>query len=345
MEKYILTKNDYEQIEKIIKTSLSIETLYKRLYALELDGKKDTEEYKINLDYLSIAKEVEEKEYSDFNLTEEKAKAWANYLLSDKLPSTFLQNVDSLVEQNYANITLRRILSNLINITEESVLKDQLPKELVDIMKLVGIDDADKVISDAAISCSELRRAFEVDLINAYLYILNEQIEKNNHFKESKECLMSAKYNAIFINREIENQMLFREFSIPELVYFTSKIIADKDNMKDDMYKHLRNEYGKVYSVKQISEMLEIGDLDYNNVSLATTSLLRQCLMRASFLLMSDDSISDVNYNFHEFIEDERYLKNHRYDKISEQLIINCFNCIKKDRKNVDSVSLKYKPF
>lgn len=65
MKKYELDKKDYNQIENLIRIGSSIETLYKKMCNLEIEEKKDTDEYKKILDYLKIALEVESKQYAN----------------------------------------------------------------------------------------------------------------------------------------------------------------------------------------------------------------------------------------------------------------------------------------
>ena len=44
MEKYKLMKQDYELFQRIICTTLSIETLYKKMFDLEINVQKDSDE-------------------------------------------------------------------------------------------------------------------------------------------------------------------------------------------------------------------------------------------------------------------------------------------------------------
>ena len=65
MEKYKLVNENYNWLKRIIQITTSIETLYKKLFILEINGQKDTEEYKKTMDYLSIALDVEDNVYEE----------------------------------------------------------------------------------------------------------------------------------------------------------------------------------------------------------------------------------------------------------------------------------------
>lgn len=344
MEKYRLQTQDFELIEKLTKTTTSIETLYKKMYDLEINGKKETEDFKKIVDYLKIAIDVESKMYQDSSLSYQRCIALADYILQDKLPDSFLDDVESIMTQDYSNRVLRRILNILVHkiISDYESVKEMLPTELLDLMFQLGISNPDKMVTQAIYSSIELQKAFEKDTLNGYLVFLQEFINKKD-YEAFKEDLIRSKYNTSFINKIIEEDMISNNFDIPETFYLNSKFVADITQTDLKLYGLLKNSYGVKESTKQISEVIEMKDEDYNNPKSATTSILRQCLMRASFLLMSDEVISDINYEFHEFIENEKYLNRHPDDHISERLIINCFKSIKRDKSKQVVLSLGFK--
>jgi len=344
MEKYILKSKDYEFINNLIKTTNSIDSIYRKMYDLEINGKKDTEDFNQILDYLSMAIEVEEKLYKEANLSYLQCIAIADYILQDKLPDGFLNDTESIMNQCYDNRVLRRILSILVHkiISDHESVRQMLPEEIIELMEQLGMPNPDKLVSQAIYSSIELQKAFERDIFNGYLAILQEFIVSNT-YKNFRNDLIRSKYNTSFINKQIENDMISSKFDIPDTFYVNSRFVADLTQTDLELYKMLKNLYGVKESTKQISEVIEIGDMDYSDSKKAITSILRQCLMRSAFLLMSDEVISDVNYEFHEFVEDKKYLDRHPHDRISEQLIVNCFKAIKKDRNKPSVLSLGYR--
>lgn len=344
MEKYILKSKDYEFINSLIKTTTSIESLYKKMYDLEVSGKKDTDDFSKILDYLNMAIEVEDKLYQEANLSYLQCIALADYLLEDRLPEGFLNDTESIMGQSYDNRVLRRILSILVHriISDHQSVREMLPNEVIDLMKQLGMPNPDKLVSQVIYSSIELQKAFERDIFNGYLAILQEFIA-SNVYKNFRNDLIRSKYNTSFINKQIENDMISSKFDIPDTFYVNSRFVADLTQTDLELYKMLKNLYGVKESTKQISEVIEIGDMDYSDSKKAITSILRQCLMRSAFLLMSDEVISDVNYEFHEFVEDKKYLDRHPHDRISEQLIVNCFKAIKRDRNKPSVLSLGYR--
>lgn len=342
---YRIEKRDLEQIENIIKTTQSIETLYKRLYELEINGKKDTKEFKTNYDYLTIALEVEENNYKNANLTAEKIQAWIKYIFETKVPKEFYSDSESVVRQDYSNKTIRRIL-NILSNKKRSYF--EVPEEisndvfLKNIMKLAGIDNPSELFEEATQATAEMDFAFNKDYTNSILHIIKELLNKKE-YANYKNNLIGTKYYLSFLNKTVEEGLLFSEFEIPEMLYFISSNKANVYKLDSTEFKIFKKEYAFEKTIVQILGMLKLSDLDYANEKNAITSILRECFIRAGFMLLDEDTLEDLNYEFHEFLESNDFLEEHKHDKISTQLVINCFKKIKKDKETVNIISLKLK--
>lgn len=107
---YILRKQDFQQIDQLIQITDSMKQLYTHLYQLEIDGKKDTEEYQKIVDYLNMTIEVEANLYNRFDFTYHKAIACVNYVLQEKFPYELETDDENMVKQEDHQLTLRRIL-------------------------------------------------------------------------------------------------------------------------------------------------------------------------------------------------------------------------------------------
>ena len=53
MQDYKIGSNDIKEIDNLIKTTTSIYNLYQRLFKLEVEGKKDTNDYLKNYVYFN----------------------------------------------------------------------------------------------------------------------------------------------------------------------------------------------------------------------------------------------------------------------------------------------------
>lgn len=340
MEKYELRTNDFVLIDKLLKKASSIDEVYNKLYELEIAGKKETDEYKKLLEILSATINEENKIYEEAILTYSRCVAILNFLLNKKLPKNFLSNMESIMQQDYSNRALRRTAGVFVHkiIEDCESVKEMVPDDLLDFMEEMGASNPDTLVSHAIYSNIELQKAFEKDILNGFLTILQENIEIDA-FKIYREFLIASKYNVAFINKSIEPEIINNHFNIQDTFYINSRIIADLTKTDLELYELLKNSFGINEATKQILKVLEIGDMDYSDSNKATTSILRQCLMRAAFLLIGDDIISEVKSEFVKFVEDKDYLDKHQNDQISKQLVENCFNSVGKDKNKINVIS------
>ena len=136
MENYTLNTNDFELINKLIKLTSSIDTLYKKMYELEINDKKQTEEYQKTLDSLSGYLDLEKRLYNNSNLDFSKCIAIVKFIINKKMPDEILNDVESIMQQDYNNRILRRMLNIFSNKILENyeTIKEMLPKEIINFM-------------------------------------------------------------------------------------------------------------------------------------------------------------------------------------------------------------------
>lgn len=334
MRKYELEDQDLEFIKSLIKTSKAIETLYEKMYQLEINGQKDTEDYKKIIDYLKMSIDVENKIYEDASLNAERCIALINYILQQRLPDNFLHDIESIMGQRYDNKNLRRILGILANkVSLESLSSKQiLSTEMQFVYAMLG-NNISNII--------RLLKEIENDVVKGFLSILKETIS-NYRNRQYKNDLIYSKYYTSFINKNIEKIMINNDFDISSEFCIVSKEFADLIQVDSNEYDSLRNSYSKKVSMSQISEVIKMKDVDYNDQKKAICSLLRQCLIRSAFLLMDEENILNIYERFHTFIEDDIFLRVHGDYRISEESITRCFLNAKKDQDKKNELSLSY---
>ena len=326
---------DYEalkQLERIIKVTYSISNLYKKLYELEIKGLKNNEDYQKYLNYLKVVLEIEKKYYNKDRLDTK-----TMYIMSD-----FLENVTGIDEYNIEMLVnekqeepsiIARIQSNLFlectnnyNDINNFLLEEEL-KILEDYYRQNSIG----FISFDVFSKFEFY--VEKDFKIAFLYFL-EKFIRTSSYSNVRERLIENKYKFIFMNKDIEDLALENEFNIDEI--FKSNFDALKQYLKvdTDTVAKIKNNYTEIYYLNYVSKLLGIDDIDYNENKNFILSILAQCFIRASFTLMSEDLIDKLNYNFHECVQRNDYLDKNSNNEISQNLIIECFKKIRKDRKH-----------
>lgn len=328
MENFNITKKDLEQIEAILRNNKNIERLYDKLYNLEIQGKKNTEEYTKLLEYISIVIEVEDKLYNEANLTPKKILSWINFL------KTTIDKSNAIV-QRIINTLFRKITNNY------NVLINLSNKELSNVLKISGIRLTDKNPKKEEIcKCIMLKESIQKDSYYTFISFLEENINDPKQ-KMFSEYLTKSKYDAIFQNKNIETYALKNNLNIPIYPYIISPLIRDILNINPILYKNIKDSIGNKIVTNQIYKILEIKDEEYNNLNIAAAQVIRENMIKSYFIFMSDEKISDINHEFHEFIEDNDYEQLFPNNNISKNIIINIFKGIKQYRKKIKILSIK----
>ena len=339
MEKISLDKNDIELINKIIKVTTTINNIYNQLFNLENHNKENNDQYRKAINNLKIASLVEDDLYERLNLNYEKIIAIDEYLFSD-FNEELLDDLENIANQNYNNRILHRIKNILFNkfLTDYKTIN---PNEVIKQMEDCNYKNPSKVFD--YINNSIVDKIIKKDILNAYLVFLQEYINKDNQLHKNqvfKTYLLNSKYNVIFINKDIEKEMIDSNFNIDEFIYIGSKFIADVLESSINMYEATKNNLAEEICMTQFANLLKIEDQDYKNIQNEITSIISTSLIRAALLLMDDTNITNVNYNFLELIESEEDLEEKINNTISQQIIENCFKKNKNDINKVFTLSL-----
>lgn len=337
MKKYYLSGEDLKRISKILEGSKSIENLYNKLYELELDDKKDTEEYKTQIQYLRYSLDLENRLYQNSNFSADKCSALIKYLIKFKLNKDYIDCEEYIINQDCNNIHILRVLRFL---TQQIVNDDGGYKELYLTESDSSIFNMENLTK--AKQYTNICNFMENDIHNLFLLFLQELID-NKNYSFYKNEFIRVKYNLSFINSKLEKQMIDNNFNINRDVYLSSKLISDLYGIDLEIYNFMRDDYASAFLDTHISEFLKLGDIDYNERTKSISSMIRSCYIKSYLLMMSDDKIYDCNSEFHEYIESEEYINKHPNDTISEKLIINCFKGVRKDRTKVKRLSFVIK--
>lgn len=315
MKEYNLTYQDLKKIESLLKNNTNIDKLYEKLFTLEIDGEKESEEYLKHLEYLSIFLECEEKIYKEANLSIQKALSWISFLnqkANNKIVTRIIYNLFSRITANYYEL---------------EVLSHEELKKISNALSINAMGTNKETIS----KCIVLKDNIEKNIYYTFLNFLQEYIETTNN-KELKKNLILGKYNTLFTNPKIEKIALLNNFSISSTPHIINEIPKEILPIHPELYESIKNLISYTIANGEIHELLEISDADYNDMQKTTVAIFRQCMLRSTFQIMSDEKISDLNFDFHEYTETEEYKNTHQNNHISYNLIIHNFKEIKKDK-------------
>ncbi len=334
METYQFSAEDICQIANLIKMYQSLDELYKRLYALEITNQKDSSNYQQKLKMLNEMVSNINIKYKEYQLIPPKSIGWYIFLVKkvewegkDKLVDT--TDIESLMTLNYDYRYMRRLLTTLKN----TIVYDYEVHNCLFNNENNGLEQSQMFYENAAII-----KYFNSDLFTAYLYFLEEYINKEKNDKLKYE-LLAAKYNVSFTNENVENILIDNNFVGPNTLYLKAKLMADLAQVSNEEYNQYKNYYVQDRYDEHIKKILATSDNNYNDPTVITSMLLRQCFLRSMFLFMNEEELEIANYEFNRFLESEAYLEKHSHDTISPQLIREAFNLIKEDKSKVRILS------
>lgn len=341
MQDYNLTKTDYDEINNLIKLTRLIDDLYFKLYELEIENKKETEEYKKLIGYLNILLEKESNKYKECNLKVSKCVGWVNYLLDDKLPPSVQLDFETILNQDYSHRTIKRILNRLLNIIESSkIYNETISNDLKNDIGKRGIKLPKEAIDHSVTSSVRIRKSLESDIHNLYLSLLEEKIN-DGVYKSIKNDLINSKYNFSFMNKDIELGMIANNFKTSSTLYIGSKMISQLQYIDESLYNFFKDSYGIKMLMEQIVELLKIEDADYNNRKKLTTSILRQNLINAILLTISNEIINDIKREYKVIIAKEFYTLNPTSNDMSKGLINYYLENAVNEKNKLNVLSLK----
>lgn len=153
--------------------------------------------------------------------------------------------------------------------------------------------------------------------------------------------LITSKYEALFLNKDIESYTLTNNFNLPNNPYAISNLIKEVLNIEPNLYSFIKNSLCNKIASNEIYEMLEISDFDYSNIDTASVAVIRGCMIKSCLVYMNDKQINELNNMFHDYIEDKEYDLIHPNSKVSESIIINCFKNVKRDKTKIRILSSK----
>ena len=327
-----MTSKDLDFLNKITNLSNSIHNLYNKLLKLELEGKKDTSEYKEIINCLNIAIEMENRLYLNNN---KEFFDYYNYCKNIKLKmkNKTVYNFENILNANSSNVVYERVLNKLNIIKNRKSNKNQLFYD-VDKSKICSLSYLEDY---SYLYFRLLKEELKKDLLNSFIYFLNLRIDEEN-FMPIKEGLIKFKYDTIFSNSNIEERLIKNNFEQDKDVYNCSKLIYDLFNLNNENYVLIKDSYYTNLIKEQTKRLIEINDIDYNDINKTISAVLKSIFIKSAVILLNEDSTKEVQDYFKSYLnnDDELILNN-----ISINFLRDIYNSKNKEKEKVLAISLK----
>ncbi|MDD2181625.1 MAG: hypothetical protein PHW32_04585 [Bacilli bacterium] len=232
------------EIDKLIKLGVSIYNLYDNLCRLEKEGQKNSPTFQKYLNYLDIGTEIENQRFKIISQDEEEMNSIL-YYLEEKYN---LYPVDPYYDFVYLNSEAKA--ATRIMETIETVMDD--------------IEDYEYAYEDDVESYEDFIRSFKVYTTikkrNIYHNLimmdkgitesLNSCDEKINqeYVKTLKDLYLDYKYNAAFMDKDIEKSFMINNFTVKDLPILSLKQQAEVLDISVDEYL-IEKRYTLAYDV------------------------------------------------------------------------------------------------
>jgi len=331
------TKEELTIIESFIKSSHNIKNIYEKLEQLDINNLKNSQEYIYLINKLKQEINVENNKYKNANLTTEQ-KTKIIELLASNPNSSRKDNIDTIINQQDNDLITRRVFNILINqtITNINYTKNNIPTELLEFIKEYNIPINDNKINKEINNYTQIQLAISNDINLVFLSILQDNLNLWK-YSQYKNNLLKSFYSTIFINKNIEEQLINNNFNIDNNVYISSKLINDLLKSNSTIYNIISSILVEPQLDSHISNLLKIKDTEYNYPSINIYSILTECYIRSLLTFLTNERVQYLKKKFHYLTVNPTYSKDNRN---SQEIIINCFKNIKQDKSKKRIISL-----
>ena len=229
-----LLEDKYILVESLIRISYAIEGLYQKLYRLELEGKKNSDEYHKILEYLDMSLEYEEELYQDKKINALLARDLIDLIIHHYLSSKITSDIESIITRKYENAYLRRVVNKLTRIMKNDYFgMNQIVKG--DVFETWKSDDI-----EYKLCCFNIHNIMMNDFIARVLIIIEEEILKTTNIK-LKQKLILDKYLISFIYSYNEEDNIYEHFDFTAKAVENAKLMGYLSGLKEIEFRNIEN--------------------------------------------------------------------------------------------------------
>lgn len=322
-----------EKIDDVYKLANSIQTIYHKLYKLELNNQKDSAEYNKLIDYLTIALEVEEEYYQKNFISFDESNYFYIKIVDEmgKMDS----DIDSIIKMNYNEETTRRILDKLR--MKMGKAYDYIPR------KNLKIQMKNDSILSSCVKLSNYVRTLIIcsgETYETYLSFLQLFINKTKD-EYYKNKLIRQKYYLSSISGKIEKKLLDNNFNILPVTIHNADFSACLNAIPYKEYFEAKDEYIFKEAYRQMFKLNKIKDVDYKTPSNGLVAISRLCFLKAFLLQMNLDDLINTERDFKKIINNQTNMKAFTKNNTSKKLLMQMFDDLEQDEKE-KIIKIKY---
>lgn len=288
MREYQFSTKDFELLKKLLKVTKNIKLVYNDLYNLEVNNKKNSDEYRELVKTLKYHIKKEEEYYS---LISDKIESMYSYMdcLFPNGCNEFEEEIEFLKYDKESDI-LRMRLSNKINelINNYSFEDDFYDSEEEVYENEEELIDYEKEYQKGVL----IENTIKDDIYSSILVILNKYIN-NDKYSFVVNKLIEFKYNYSYMHKNAEKSMLDNNFEINNDLYIKSILITEMQGKNiNDTYDVLTDYIKDIYEM-QLRDLVYLIK-DENNIDIKNEQVvLTTMLLRSLCLFMTKREVNN----------------------------------------------------
>lgn len=306
-----MSEKDYEFLKRVSDISYTIKSIYKNMIKLTNEGKKDSEEFKQEIEKLKLAKEVEDNIYNKAYKVD-LCKVLKYVLEKDKENSLSNDNEN----ENTYYTTYRRIINKIVaKELPQNKNTDFLSVQYYNNSSLSARENTPLEELSHKLICEHL--AYN-DINKFVIYFLNSEKPENIEIQNDLE---KVKYEILLGFPMLEDYFLNNNFDFNKKPFINSLIYLDLLNINRDLLSAVKYDLSHLAAEALMTELLSYDEESYKNDFIKTNAIIKSVYLRAYLLYIPYDELETIlqdSLSF--FIEDEEEKENTK-QKISEKSI------------------------
>ncbi len=290
-----LTKNDKDLIEKLLNLDKEIYISYNLLANYEINN--ETLKYEEAKENLKKLIDLEDSIYKLENLTEKRIIDISIYC-SNMIKYIYEEDI----HDKKTDLSYKRILMKIGNIITDK-------------------DDKNKILKNFLL----------IDNTRTEMFYLNETIKTINKTSLKNALIKNEKYEELFINPCIEQELLDNNFTFTDKnIYESAKFISSYLNIESSIYEDLKTQYllkciiGRTKTLLLIPNTLTFFD------DIKAISITHKCHIKAALIYLDNGIIEKLKEDV--LSQDE--------NRVNYNMVKEAFNEVDDDKKNLVNVSL-----
>ena len=291
-----LNSEDYENLKKLFFITKKIKWAYDNLADLEINNKKDTEEFTKWTNYLQTLIELEEQIYIIIGKNPQKISDLLDYILGSD-PYNITDVLICLNNDSIEDILKNRVsarfdyLINTMPFSEEDEYFEE-DEEVDDVVELLD-EEAILQIENDFFYQANVDLMMEQDIINTILKMIKNYLD-NPYFSNVKDTLIKFKYNLAFAFKHVEKEFLTNNFTINDILYWQTKMYTDiKDRTGNKDLKESKDSHAEDLLYEQYGYLLEMFYTDLSNPKNYAYAIMIEIFIRTG-LILADKEVADV---------------------------------------------------